>query len=161
MRQGDFPHLGAHGFKIVNRLADGSLNLCVHAGDEIFLRQSDLQSLDILRQGFRIVGNGAFACRRIHRVVSRDDVQEICGIRDVSRQGTDLIEGGGVCDESVAGDAPVGRFESDDTAERGGRRSPKNPQQIDWRRLPFILAQRSRISCSQRRMFRLHVAISF
>jgi len=56
----------------------------------------------------------------IARVVAGEDGEEESGILDRAGERADLIEGRGEGDEAVAGDAAVGRFESDTTAEGGG-----------------------------------------
>ena len=56
----------------------------------------------------------------IARVVAGEDGEEESGILDRAGERADLIEGRGEGDEAVAGDAAVGGFESDTTAEGGG-----------------------------------------
>jgi hypothetical protein len=56
----------------------------------------------------------------IARVVASEDGEKESGILDCPGERADLIEGGSEGDEAVAGDAAVGGFESDTTAEGGG-----------------------------------------
>ena len=56
----------------------------------------------------------------IARVVAGEDGEKKSGILDRAGERADLIEGRGEGDEAVAGDAAVGGFESDTTAEGGG-----------------------------------------
>ena len=57
---------------------------------------------------------------RIARIFSRHRIVDERRILDGARERPDLIEARGEGDESVARNAPVGRLESDDVAERGG-----------------------------------------
>ena len=56
----------------------------------------------------------------IARVVAGEYGEKKSGILDRAGERADLIEGRGESDEAVAGDAAVGGFESDTTAEGGG-----------------------------------------
>ena len=56
----------------------------------------------------------------IARVVAGEDGEKKSGILDRAGERADLIERRGEGDEAVAGDAAVGGFESDTTAEGGG-----------------------------------------
>ncbi len=56
----------------------------------------------------------------ISRVVAGEDGEEEGGILDRAGERADLIEGRGEGDETVAGDAAVGGFQSNATAESGG-----------------------------------------
>ena len=56
----------------------------------------------------------------ISRVVASEDGEEESGILDRAGERADLIERRGEGDEAVAGDAAVGGFESNTTAEGGG-----------------------------------------
>ena len=56
----------------------------------------------------------------IARVVAGENGEKKSGILDRAGERADLIEGRGEGDEAVAGDAAVGGFQSNATAEGGG-----------------------------------------
>ena len=120
MRQGNLHHLGAEVFQLLDGCLDRLLHLGVHALGEILFRQADFHALDVRTQGLREVGH--LRCRGggIHLVAARDDVEDVRRIRNVTRQGADLIQRGGIGHETIAGNAAIGRFQADDAAE-GGR----------------------------------------
>ena len=100
------------------RLLDGGANLRVQSGGEVLPDQADLQTFDPSLQPCRVVGHRLLDRGGVARVVAGDRPQQQGGIADVPGDAADLIERGGVGDQSVAGDAAVGRLDPDDPAVR-------------------------------------------
>ena len=89
-------------------------------------RHADAQPSGVAARGVRKGGGRRAGRRRVERVRPGDDRQHRGRVSDGEREGADLIERRPEGKQAVAGDAPVGRLEADDAAERGrlAHRSP-------------------------------------
>ena len=120
VRQGDLDDFRAELLILLDGRAHSLLDFRVHALDKVLLRQADLEALDVLDEGLRVVRHRCGTRRGVHLIVARDDVEQVRAVRDVARQRADLVERGRIGDETVARDAAVRRLHADDTAIRCG-----------------------------------------
>lgn len=118
VRQGDLDDFCAELLVLLDGRAHGLFDLRVHALDEVLLRQANLEALDVLDEGLRVVRHLCGARRGVHLIVARNDVEQVRAVRDVARQRADLVKRGRIGDEAVARDAAVRRLHADDAAER-------------------------------------------
>ena len=122
MRELDVNHFGAGLAEGVDGFLSGFLDGIRHALEfVILLRKTDFESLEGgVLQTFRKAAAGGFEAGGVLRVVTADRIKHDGGIFHCLGDGADLIEGRSKCDETEAGDASIGRLESDDSAEGGG-----------------------------------------
>ncbi len=88
----------------------------VEARDEVFLRQADLQPFHIPDQGLRVVRHRHIDAGGILGVVPGNGAEHDGAVGHIAGQGPDLIQGGGVGDDAVAGNPAIGGFQADAAA---------------------------------------------
>ena len=77
VRQGDLDDFCAELLVLLDGRAHGLFDLRVHALDEVLLRQANLEALDVLDEGLRVVRHLCSARRGVHLIVARDDVEQV------------------------------------------------------------------------------------
>ena len=114
--------------KRINGPAYGLFNTGFYTLDEILLRHADPKSLDVAGESLRIVGHLAGDGCRVPRVVSRNGVEDERGVTHVLGNWADLVQRTGEGHETIPAHEAVGRFQTDDAAQRG--RLPNAPARI-------------------------------
>ncbi len=119
MRQGDFPDFHAEFFELADGFPDGAFHARFHAGLEVFLWNAQPQAFDRFLQSFQVIRDRRGERSGIVRILPGDGLQDGCAVVGAACHRADRVEGGDQRDQTVAGDAPVGGFQSGHVAEAG------------------------------------------
>ena len=119
VRERNFDQLRSEFLQDFRRFAHGRRDLGVEPLSEELLHQADPHRLQRALGDFEIRLRRRGKAGRIARIVAGDDFHEERRVADVLGDRADLVERRGERDQTVAGDAAVGRLEPDHAAERG------------------------------------------
>ena len=113
----------------MNRIHHSSLYGVVNASTEIFLRQTDFQACNtaaLQRSGKVRIIPISRCC--IHVVMSANQTVQHCHILDGFADWPNLVERRCECNQTISGNAAIGRLQTNCSAERG--RLPNRPARI-------------------------------
>jgi len=120
MGQGNLHHLGTRLAQGRNAVPYRRLDLGVKSFLKVLAGNPHPQPFDPGGQGGRVIPHRPIHRGGIAAVIATDGLQEDGAIADILAHRPQLVEGRGVGNQTIAGDPPIGGFQTDDPAVRGG-----------------------------------------